>query len=119
MSGAAQADPLHVLREYRNLAPWNLRDLAGPVGAILDASAAKRRGGPPRGKAGRALTAWLTRDGEGAPDTASSWRCIPVGRGVELHLDAAHPLARVGPGEGVLADAVRQALAKLLPTASA
>src|SRR3989454_522262 len=34
-----QTDPLHVLREYRNLAPWNLRDLAGLVGALLDASA--------------------------------------------------------------------------------
>src|SRR5207247_4422585 len=39
MTGAPQQDPLHVLREYRNLAPWNLRDLAALVGAILDASA--------------------------------------------------------------------------------
>src|SRR2546427_13306798 len=39
MTGAAPHDPLHVLREYRNLAPWNLRDLAALVGAILDASA--------------------------------------------------------------------------------
>src|SRR5438445_4656166 len=38
MSGAPQAEPLHVLREYRHLAPWNLRDLSVPVGAILDAS---------------------------------------------------------------------------------
>src|SRR5712692_5119975 len=36
---ATQTDPLHVLREYRNLAPWNLRDLARLVGAVLDASA--------------------------------------------------------------------------------
>src|SRR5438876_9401240 len=36
---ATQTEPLHVLREYRNLAPWNLRDLAGLVGAVLDASA--------------------------------------------------------------------------------
>src|SRR3989441_11316399 len=35
----AQADPLHVLREYRNLATWNLRDLSVVVGAVLDASA--------------------------------------------------------------------------------
>ncbi len=33
------AEPLHTLREYRNLAPWNLRDLAALVGAVLDASA--------------------------------------------------------------------------------
>src|SRR3990170_5244187 len=39
MSTAVQPDPLHVLREYRNLAPWNLRDLSVLVGAILDASA--------------------------------------------------------------------------------
>src|SRR5437867_9591341 len=35
---ATQTDPLHVLREYRNLAPWNQRDLEGLVGAVLDAS---------------------------------------------------------------------------------
>src|SRR5205823_15130057 len=41
MSTAAppHADPLYVLREYRNLAPWNLRDLSVVVGAILDAPA--------------------------------------------------------------------------------
>jgi DNA-binding transcriptional MerR regulator len=32
------ADPLRVLREYRALAPWSLRDLAALAGAILDAS---------------------------------------------------------------------------------
>lgn len=31
-------DPLFNLREYRKLAPWNLRDLATMAGAILDAS---------------------------------------------------------------------------------
>jgi hypothetical protein len=39
MTSVAHADPLHVLREYRNLAPWNLRDLSVVVGAVLDASA--------------------------------------------------------------------------------
>jgi len=38
MSGAPQTEPLHVLREYRHLAPWNLRDLSVLVGAVLDAS---------------------------------------------------------------------------------
>ena len=37
--GAPLHEPLHVLREYRNLAPWNLRDLAALVGAVLDTSA--------------------------------------------------------------------------------
>lgn len=35
---AVGSDPLRVLREYRTLAPWSLRDLASLAGAILDAS---------------------------------------------------------------------------------
>jgi MerR HTH family regulatory protein len=35
---SAPADPLTVLREYRNLAPWGLRDLAALSAGILDAS---------------------------------------------------------------------------------
>src|SRR2546422_10479409 len=31
------------------------------------------RGAPPRGKSGRALPAWLTRDAERDPQTASNW----------------------------------------------
>jgi DNA-binding transcriptional MerR regulator len=208
MSGSAQPDPLHVLREYRNLAPWNLRDLSVLVGAVLDASsitpinAAARatpsertirfyvtkslvappegRGtaatysyrhflqllwiklrqmegatlaaitkdmqdstgdvlerrcaqvlgaslplpdhlplkgaeGLPRGRSGRALTAWMTRDAGKEPGGPSTWRRIPVTRGVELHLDADHPLSRVGADDAGLAELVRQAITKLLP----
>jgi DNA-binding transcriptional MerR regulator len=207
-SATAQHDPLHVLREYRNLAPWNLRDLSVLVGALLDASAVtpinaaakaqpsertvrfyvtkglvsppegrgtaatysyrhflqllciklrqmdgatlatitkemqdqtgdilERRAaqvlgaslpspdrlplrsaqGMPRGKSGRALTAWLTRDVTKDVASPTTWRRIPVARGVELHVDADHPLARVGPDEAGVADVVRTALAKLLP----
>lgn len=212
MTGATRPDPLHILREYRSLAPWNLHDLAVLVGAVLDASAItpinpaaraqpsqrtirfyvtrglvsppegrgtaatysyrhflqvlwiklrqmegatlaaitkemqdqtgdvlERRSaatlgdslpvpdrlslrgsdGLPRGRSGRALTAWLTRDA--AKDTAepSSWRRIPVARGIELHVDADHPLARMGPAEAGVADAVRQIIAKLMPHGSA
>lgn len=208
MSGAAQPDPLHVLREYRNLAPWNLRDLSVLVGAVLDASSvtpinAAARALPsertirfyvtrglvappegrgtaatysyrhflqllwiklrqmegatlaaitkdmqdqtgdvlerrcaqvlgaslplpdrlplkgaedlPRGRSGRAINAWLTRDAAKEPDLPSTWRRIPVARGLELHVDADHPLARVGADDAGLAELVRQALAKLLP----
>ena len=211
-AGAPHHDPLHNLREYRTLAPWNLRDLAALVGAILDASAItpinaaakaqpsertirfyvtkglvsppegrgtaatysyrhflqllwiklrqmdgatlatitkdmqdqtgdvlerraaqtlgaslpvpdrlplRTKGEPPRGKSGRVLTAWMARDAERGPDVPSSWRRIPVGRGLELHVEAAHPLARLGPDEGAVADAVRQALAKLMPHGAA
>ena len=207
-TGASQPEPLHVLREYRNLAPWNLRDLAALVGAVLDASAItpinaaaraqpsertirfyvtkglvsppegrgtaatysyrhflqllwiklrqmegttlatiikemrdhtgdvlerraaqtlggslpvpdrlplKSKGAPPRGKSGRALTAWLERDAARDPETPSSWHRIPVSRGVEVHVETAHPLSRVGPGDAAVAQAVREALAKLLP----
>jgi hypothetical protein len=31
------ADPLAVLREYRTLAPWSLRDLAAVAAAVLEA----------------------------------------------------------------------------------
>ncbi|HWZ27028.1 MAG TPA: MerR family transcriptional regulator [Gemmatimonadales bacterium] len=213
MTGATlPADPLHVLREYRSLAPWNLRDLAVLVGAVLDASAvtpinaAARaapsertvrfyvtrglvsppegrgtaatysyrhflqllwiklrqmegatlaaivremqdqtgdvlerraaqtlgaalplpdrlalRGAPrmPRGRSGRALSAWLARDAGKDPEGARTWRRIPVTRGIELHVDAEHPLARVGADDAVLAEAIRAALAKLLPPSPA
>jgi DNA-binding transcriptional MerR regulator len=39
MTGASHRDPLQVLREYRGLAPWNLRDLSAVVGGVLEASA--------------------------------------------------------------------------------
>ncbi len=211
-AGASPHDPLHILREYRTLAPWNLRDLASLVGAVLDASAItpinaaakaqpsertirfyvtkglvsppegrgtaatysyrhflqllwiklrqmegatlltitkemqdqtgdvlerraaqtlgasllvpdrlplRTKGAAPRGKSGRALTAWMTRDAQRDPEVPSSWRRIPVGHGIELHVEAAHPLARLGPEESAVAEAVRQALAKLMPHDSA
>lgn len=37
-AGVRSNDPLTTLREYRQLAPWNLRDLATVAGAILEAS---------------------------------------------------------------------------------
>ena len=212
MTGVPQRDPLHVLHEYRSLAPWNLRDLAALVGAVLEASAVtpinaaaratpsertirfyvtkrlvsppegrgtaatysyrhflqllciklrqmegatlatitkemqdqtgdvlERRsaqtlgpalptpdrlplrgvGGLPRGRSGRALSAWLTRDAAKEPGGPTTWRRIPVSRGLELHVDADHPLARVGPDEAGVAEVVRQALAKLLPPSPA
>ena len=42
MAGAeSQHDPLVNLRAYRQLAPWNLRDLAALTAAILDAAAVR------------------------------------------------------------------------------
>jgi hypothetical protein len=71
--------------------------------------------GMPRGRSGRALTAWLTRDAEKETGGPTTWRRIPVTRGVELHVDADHPLARLGSDDNGLAETVRQAITKLLP----
>jgi len=71
--------------------------------------------GMPRGRSGRALTAWLTRDASKETTGPTTWRRIPVTRGVELHVDADHPLARLGSEDQGLAETLRQAIAKLLP----
>ena len=38
LPGTRSHDPLSVLREYRHLAPWSLRDMATLAGAILESS---------------------------------------------------------------------------------
>src|SRR5207302_10683015 len=94
------------------------RRAAQTLGAALplpDRLPLRTKGAAPRGKSGRALTAWIARDAEREPDVPSSWRRIPVGRGIELHVEAAHPLARLGPADADVADALRQALGKLMP----
>ncbi len=39
LSSPVAVDPLTILREYRGLAPWGVRDLAALAGGILDSSA--------------------------------------------------------------------------------
>src|SRR5437867_7806103 len=98
------------------------RRAAQALGASLlepDRLPLRTKGAPPRGKSGRALTAWMARDAGRDPESPSSWRRIPVGRGVELHVETAHPLARLGPDEAAVAEAIRQALAKPLPPSGA
>jgi DNA-binding transcriptional MerR regulator len=206
LSGTAVSDPLLVLREYRQLAPWSLRDLATLAGAILDASGVRpinaaaaaypnertirfyvTRGlvtppegrgtaavysyrhllqvlgiklrqmegatlatitrelaeqtgdvlerrvaatiGPglpppsrlpltahdtaPRGRAGRALKAWLAEPAE-QPVAGGRWLRMHVAHGLELHVHEDHPLARRGVSEEELADAIRLVAARLL-----
>jgi len=46
----------------------------------------------PRGRSGRALTAWLTRDADKETGGPTTWRRIPVtAPGVELHVDGRPP----------------------------
>jgi hypothetical protein len=106
------------------------REMQDQTGDVLERRAAQQLGpampppdrltlrgteGLPRGRSGRAISSWLTRDVERETGMPTSWRRIPVARGVELHLDTDHPLARLGPEEAGVAEVVRQALAKLLP----
>jgi hypothetical protein len=199
-------DPLTILREYRALAPWGLRDLAALAGGILDASgvvpvnaAARARpsertirfyvarglvsppdgrgtaavysyrhllqvlaiklrqmegatlesmlkefagltgdlierraatalgpGLPPpeqlpllrtpgtgRGRVGRAVMAWLAPV-EGLSAAGSVCRRIPVAPGVEVLMDEQHPALKLNGDPGVIAEAIRQALASVV-----
>ena len=69
----------------------------------------------PRGRAGRALRALLSRP-EADPQQLSGgrWLRMPVARGLELHVHEDHPLARRGVSEADLADAIRLVTARLL-----
>src|SRR5438093_1158728 len=121
MSGAPQNEPLHVLREYRHLAPWNLRDLSVLVGAVLDASSitpinAAARASPSERTIRFYVTKGLVSPPEGRGTAATySYRHFLQLLWIELHVDADHPLARLGADDAGVAEAVRQALSKLLP----
>src|SRR5258708_7313282 len=148
MTSAAHQDSLQVLREYRNLAPWNLRDLAGLVGAILDASAVTPINAAARAQPSqRTVRFYVTRglvsppEGRGTAATYSYRHFLQLlwiklrqmeggtlaaitkemqdQTGVELNVDTGHPLVRLGTDEAALAEAVRQAIAKLAPPAPA
>jgi len=110
------------------------REMVDQTGDVLERRAAQTlgaalplpdrlalRGAPrmPRGRSGRALSAWLARDAGKDPEGTRTWRRVPVTRGVELHVDSEHPLARVGADDAALAEAIRAALAKLLPPSPA
>jgi DNA-binding transcriptional MerR regulator len=75
---------------------------------------------PAWGRAGRALRSWLSEsvpedlDEKGEPSTASTWRRLPVSRGVELHLHENHPLSKMDDRDADLADAVRLAVTRIL-----
>ncbi len=207
-ASAPALEPLAALREYRKLAPWNLRDLAAVAAAILEASDIRpinaaanalphertirfyvtrglvappegrgtaatysyrhllqvltiklkqmegatlaaiteeletvtgdiverrvasaigaglpaperlqlsERAASPRGRAGRALHVWRRVDSSGG-DTrprSATWHRISLEPGLELHMSAEHPRARMGVPTDAIAEAVRSALEKL------
>ncbi len=76
--------------------------------------------GTARGKVGRAMQAWLALPDESRAPRPTVCRRIPVGPGLELLVDEAHPAIRLrgsaDPAEAdrLLADAVRRAVTSLL-----
>jgi hypothetical protein len=65
----AARDPLAVLREYRALAPWGLRDLSALAGAILDASDIVPLNAAARAQPSeRTIRFYVTRNLVSAPD---------------------------------------------------
>lgn len=77
---------------------------------------------PTWGRAGRALRSWLTEhtpediDNAGVPTQATTWRRLPVSRGVELHIHEKHPLVLLGDRDVDVVDAVRLAVTRILGT---
>ena len=71
--------------------------------------------GTGRGRVGRALQAWITPPDSSAAARGTTCRRILVAPGVELLIDEQHPIARLHGGSEAIGDAVRHALASLMP----
>lgn len=70
--------------------------------------------GTARGRVGRALQGWITAP-ERTAGMPTSCRRIPLSAGAEVLIDEQHPVLRMGATPGQIADALRGALAALLP----
>lgn len=71
--------------------------------------------GAPRGKVGRVLQDWMQAADSADAARPTLCRRIPVGQGVEVLIDARHPLLRSHSEEAAIIDALRSAIAGLLP----
>jgi hypothetical protein len=106
------------------------RELAGLTGDLIERRVATAIGpglpppgrlpllqtpGTGRGRVGRAVLGWLAPV-EGAAAAGSVCRRIPVAPGIELFVDEQHPAIRLNGDPAAIAEAVRQALAGLIPT---
>lgn len=71
--------------------------------------------GTGRGRVGRALHAWIAAPGA---DTERHGVCrrIQIAPGAELLLDTEHPIARIHADDAAISEALRLALASLLPS---
>ena len=107
-----------IVREAETLSGDILeRRVAQSIGAALphpSQLALLQAPGTGRGRVGRALQAWIA-----PPDPAAArgvtCRRISVAPGVELLIDEQHPVARLHGGSEAIAEAMRRALAGLMP----
>jgi hypothetical protein len=72
--------------------------------------------GTGRGRVGRAVQGWIAPPPSGEAARGVACRRIAVAPGVELLIDEEHPVARLHGGSEAIGDAVRRALATLMPT---
>ncbi|HEU5050281.1 MAG TPA: MerR family transcriptional regulator [Gemmatimonadales bacterium] len=71
--------------------------------------------GTGRGRVGRALQAWIAAPDSSAAARGALCRRVVVAPGVELLIDDQHPIARLHGGSEAIGEAVRRALATLMP----
>ena len=94
------------------------RRVAGALGAGLprpDRLPLLRGPGTGRGRVGRAVLGWLAPV-EGAAAMGSVCRRVPVAPGVEVLIDEEHPAIRLNGDPAAIAEAIRRALAELVPS---
>jgi hypothetical protein len=72
-----------------------------------------RPNGTSRGKVARAMHQWIVPPQESGP-RGGTLRRIIVGPGMELLVDEQHPALRLAAGEPAVAEAVRNAIGRLL-----
>ena len=73
--------------------------------------------GTGRGRVGRALQAWIAPPESAMASRGTACRRIQIGPGAELLIDEEHPVARLHGGSEAIGDALRRALASLMPGA--
>ena len=71
--------------------------------------------GTARGRVGRALQGWFAPPEEAV--ATATCRRIPVAAGVEVLVDEQHPLLRTGVDPAMIAEALRERLAQMMPGA--
>ena len=107
-----------IVREFSGLTGDTIeRRVASALGAALPRPRELQllqEPGTRRGRVGRALHAWIAPPDDAAPGGVS-YRRITIAAGVDLLIDERHPVTRLHGDGDAIAEAVRRALAELMP----